>query len=114
MAEVVPETYVLANFSPAFEAAHRQLLPGLSVAPLSVGQSTAVSGLLRALGGAGYVMEATARAMVAEGRFAFVGDAPIIRQPVFAAMHLRDRTSSLHRQLLRTVRRRFEGGEPVT
>jgi DNA-binding transcriptional LysR family regulator len=111
LAEVVPDTYILANFSPAFEAAHRQWLPGLSVAPLSVGQSTAVSGLLRALGGAGYVMEATARAMVAEESFAFVTDAPVIRQPVYAAMHLRDRTSSLHRQLLRTVRRRFEGGE---
>lgn len=102
-----PQSYVLANFSPAFEAAHRHLLPGLSVAPLSVGQSTAVAGLLVAMGGAGYVMQVTAETMVAQGGFVFVQDAPVIRQPVFAAMHLRDRTSSVHRFLQRAVKARF-------
>ena len=109
VAAIPPDRYVLANFSPAFEAAHRQLLPGLSVAPLSVGQSTAVAGLLQALGGAGYVMQITAETMVATGGFRIVRDAPVIRQPVYAAMHLRDRTSGLHRQLVRLVQARLAG-----
>ena len=107
LADLRPERYVLANFSPLFAAAHRQLLPSLSVAPLSVGQSTAVAGLLQSMGGAGYVMQVTAETMVAEGRFRFIKDAPVIRQPVYAASHVRDRISNLHKLLQRTVQARF-------
>ncbi len=101
------ERYVMANFSPAFEAAHRQLLPDLSAAPLSVGQSSAVGALLLALGGSGYVIEAQASALETSGTFYRVKDAPRIRQPVYAAMHIRNRLSKLNGQLLRVVRQQF-------
>jgi LysR family transcriptional regulator, flagellar master operon regulator len=106
-----PERYITANFSPAFETAHRQLLPELSAAPLAVGQSTAIATLLAALGGAGYVQETQAREMVASGDFFFVSDAPVISQPVYAALHLRNRISKVHRQMLRVVQNRFERRE---
>jgi LysR family transcriptional regulator, flagellar master operon regulator len=103
-AELHADRYIFANFSPAFEAAHRQLLPALTGAPLSVGQSSAVSALLREIGGAGYVLAETAAGLLAEG-MVLVGDAPAIAQPVYAAMHLRQRISPLHRRLTQIVTR---------
>ncbi|MDO8883213.1 LysR family transcriptional regulator [Pseudotabrizicola sp.] len=108
LAAISAETYVCANFSPAFEAAHRQLLPHLTAAPLSVGQSSAVALLLERIGGSGYVMESQARAMVAQGGYQMVTDAPVIRQPVYAAMHLRNRTAATHKRLIQAARRRLQ------
>jgi len=107
LADVAPDRYVCANFSPAFQAAHRHVLPHLMEAPVSVGQSSAVALLLHSLGGSGYVMAAQAGAMVAAGGFRFVQDAPVIHQPVFAAMHLRNRTSATQRALTRAARARL-------
>jgi LysR family transcriptional regulator, flagellar master operon regulator len=45
--------------------------------------------------------------LIVSGKFRAVTDAPIIRQPVHAATHLRNRTSKLHRQLLRVVQQTF-------
>jgi hypothetical protein len=61
------------------------------------------------MGGAGYVLERTAARLVASGRFAEVTDAPVLRQPVFAAMHLRHRIAPMHRRLSRIVERRLSG-----
>lgn len=99
--------YIFAHFSPAFETAHRKLLPELSDAPLSVGQSPTITSLLLAMGGSGYVAAETAKKMVAEGGFAYVTGTPVLSQQVFAAMHLRHRTSPLHRRLLAIVRQHF-------
>ncbi|WP_309664276.1 LysR family transcriptional regulator [Tabrizicola sp.] len=106
-AEINPETMIFAHFSPAFERSHRMLLPELSQAPLSVGQSTAVSALLLAMGGSGYVMQDAAAALIATGRFRHVTDAPLITQPIYAAMHLKNRTARLHRRLVQLVTRHF-------
>jgi hypothetical protein len=38
-----------------------------------------------------------------------VTDAPVLRQPVFAATHLRHRITPLHRKLHRIVQRRLSG-----
>lgn len=106
-AEVDPSTMIFAHFSPAFERTHRILLPELSEAPLSVGQSTAVAALLLAMGGSGYVMPDAARMLVDTGRFRVVSDAPVIQQPIHAAMHLRNRHTRLHRKLTQLVGRQF-------
>ena len=102
--DIDPATYVLANFAPAFQAAHRTLLPELSIAPLSAGQSSAIEALITATGGSGYVMAPRAKALVLSGGFQIVADAPVIEQAVYAATHLRDRTSGLHKRLVRLVR----------
>jgi LysR family transcriptional regulator, flagellar master operon regulator len=107
VAELEPETYISAHFSPAFAALHRGLFPGLSDAPLSVGQSHAVVSLITAMGGAGYVLEPTARRMIAAGTAHPVADAPILDQPVYAAMHLKNRTAPLQRRLLQIVQSRL-------
>ena len=107
-ADLVRDNYVFAHFSPAFEQMHRQIFPHLSQAPLSVGQSATVSSLLRAMGGAGYVLERTAKNMIETGHFLAVDDAPLLRQPVYAATHLRHRISPMHRHLLRVVQRHLD------
>lgn len=104
---VVADRYICANFSPAFEAAHRQALPHLTAAALSVGQSSAVALLLARMGGSGYVLESQARTMVADGSYRMVNDAPVIRQPVFAAFHLRNRTVATQKRLTEAARRRL-------
>ena len=106
-AEVNPQTFIFAHFSPAFEAMHRELTPEFASAPVSVGQSATVASLLGAMGGAGYVLERTAAQMLATGRFREVADAPVLRQPVYAAVHLRHRVTPLHRRLHRIVQRRL-------
>jgi DNA-binding transcriptional LysR family regulator len=109
MEGVRPESFVFGHFSPAFEEMHRQLMPDLAGSLVSVGQSGSVVSLLMASGGAGYVLEKTAADLVAQGRFRRVADAPALRQPVYAAMHLRDRITPLHRKLTRIVAREISG-----
>lgn len=107
--QVAPETFIFAHFSAAFEAMHRATTPHLTASPVSVGQSATVAALLTSMGGAGYVMEKTAEGLIATGRFRAVADAPVLRQPVYAAMHLRHRITPLHRRLTRIIRRRMAG-----
>jgi LysR family transcriptional regulator, flagellar master operon regulator len=107
LAEVTPDSYVSAHFSPAFEAAHRTLFPALSAAPLSVGQSPAVLSLIQTLGGAGYLLDPMAQRLIAQGAAFAVADAPVLDQPVFAAMHLKNRTAPLQRRLLQVMQRHF-------
>ena len=87
---------------------HREVTPDLARAPISVGQSATVVSLLMAMGGAGYVLDKAARGLIAAGQFRLVEDAPVLRQPVYAAMHLRHRITPLHRQLRRIVARRLK------
>jgi LysR family transcriptional regulator, flagellar master operon regulator len=107
LAEVAPDRFIFAHFSPAFEEMHRQMTPDLAASPISVGQSGSVVSLLTAMGGSGYVLEKTAADLVAGGRFMAVEDAPDLRQPVFAALHIRHRTQSLHRKLTQLVASHF-------
>lgn len=103
LAGVAADRFVFAHFSPAFEEMHRQLTPDLAAAPVSVGQSGSVVSLLMAMGGSGYVLEKTAGQLVASGQFRHVADAPVLRQPVFAALHIRHRIAPLHRRLTQQV-----------
>ena len=108
------DRFVFGHFSPAFEDMHRQITPDLAAAPVSVGQSGSVVSLLMAMGGSGYVLEKTADALVAEGRVQRVQDAPVLRQPVYAALHIRHRIAPLHRRLRRVVFRRLAGKDADT
>ncbi len=109
MEQVRVESFIFGHFSPAFEEMHRQLTPDLAGALVSVGQSGSVVSLLMASGGAGYVLEKTAADLVAGPKFRRVADAPALRQPVYAALHLRDRITPLHRKLTRIVARELAG-----
>lgn len=106
-ADLRVQSYIRANFAPAFDFAHRAAIPEMADAQIAAGQNATILGLLDKLGGAAYVMDSSAEALVASGRFHRVRDAPVIGQPVHAATHLRHRTSKLHRQLLRVVQNSF-------
>ncbi|GAB4230648.1 MAG: LysR family transcriptional regulator [Kiloniellaceae bacterium] len=105
--EVVPERYIFANYCPAFDKAHRRLLPGFGGAPIASGQNAAVCGLLTSLGGSAYVLEESAQDLVASGLCRFVADMEPIQQEVYAAVHLRQRHAHPHKKLLAIVRRHF-------
>lgn len=103
LAAVNPSTFIFAHFSPAFEHLHRQMTPQFAAAPVSVGQSASVVNLLQTMGGAGYVLDKAAASLIDSGHFMAVADAPVLHQPVYAAMHLRHRVNPLHRRLRRIV-----------
>ena len=106
-AAITPDRYIATHFSAAFDVAHRQLLPELVTAPLSLGQSATVESLLLTMGGTGYVLSDAAERLLATGRFQAVTDAPDITQPVFAAVHVRNRISKTHRRMTRIAARVF-------
>jgi len=107
LAEVQPETYMLANYSAAFAHTHAACHPGLTAAPLSIGQNAALVGLLTTLGGAAYVLAQSAQDLVAAGQAKLVADAPVIPQTIFAGVHVRHRMRTSHRRLLQLLRGYF-------
>lgn len=109
LAAVKAQSYILPNYSPAFAQTHSALLPGLSAGSLSSGQAAALKGLLTALGGTTYLPQRMAGAMVAAGQARAVADAPVIRQPVFAAVHLRQRHRAVFRRMIAILRAGLTG-----
>jgi DNA-binding transcriptional LysR family regulator len=107
LADVRRDDYMLANYSPAFAKAHQRLFPEFSQAPIATGQNAAMCGLIASLGGSAYVLEESARDLVASGACMLVDDAEPIRQPVFFAVHVRNRHK--HRKALAIVKRHFAG-----
>jgi LysR family transcriptional regulator, flagellar master operon regulator len=106
-ASLKPESYIRASYAPAFDAAHAQSLPEMSATPFASGQEAAVAALLQAMGGAGFVLERTAAALIESGKFAAVTDIAPITQPVYVVMHQRHRPQRLHRRLTKTVLKHF-------
>jgi DNA-binding transcriptional LysR family regulator len=106
------ETYILANYSPAFAHAHAARHPGLTSVSLSIGQNAAMVGLLQTLGGAAYVLSQSARDLVASGAFRFVTDAQPIAQTLFAGVNMRHRHRSAHRRLMRILHGHFGTNSP--
>ncbi len=103
-ADITPARYIRGEFSAAFDKRHQQLLPHLSAAPLASGQSAAVVGLLTALGGAGFVLEDEAQALIISHGFQLVEDVPTIPQTVYTAIHIRHRHSHASRRLISIIR----------
>ena len=79
----------------------------MTATPVATGQNAAVAGLLSTFGGAGFVLETTAEAMVATGGFQIVTDVEPITQPVYAAMHQRHRPQRSYRRLVKGVQKHF-------
>jgi DNA-binding transcriptional LysR family regulator len=112
LADIRPETYIRTNYSPAFDRAHRLVMPDTRKAPLASGQDITVCGMLGSLGGTAYVLETSARGLVRDGRFRLVADAPPIAQDVFLSMHARHRQSLIHKRLARIVQSQLAAPEP--
>ncbi len=111
LSDVVPERLMLANYSPAFSAAQRDVLTQPAKAPAASGLSATVASLLRTLGGSAYLLETAAAALVSEGIARFVTDAPVIAQPVHSVVHVRRRHIATHRRLQPVLRAAFAPGD---
>lgn len=109
LSDISPEHYVFANISPALARTHLALLPHLSQPPVQVGQSAMVEGLVTGLGLAGYVEASAADRLVKSGAARSIAGAPILTQPVYAAIHHRNRHRAVWRSLLRALRTNLEG-----
>lgn len=102
--EVRAADYILANYAPAFSATHAERLPSLSAGVVSSGQNAVICGLLKGLGGTTYVTRDTARELEDTGQARRVRDAPVIDQPVYGAVHLRNRHRGAYRRVLALFR----------
>ncbi|OJF93293.1 LysR family transcriptional regulator [Pararhizobium antarcticum] len=100
VAELRPETYIQAVYSPAFDRAHRLALPHLSAAPLASGQNIAITDLLKTLGGAAYVTAASAERLATDGLAFPVADAVAIPQAVYAVTSIRTRHAHQHQRIV--------------
>jgi LysR family transcriptional regulator, flagellar master operon regulator len=109
VAGVKAETYIRANYSPAFDRIHRLALPHLSAAPLAAGQNMAITDLLKALGGATYVTSSTAAHLADAGIATIVADAPAVPQTVYAATSLRTRHAHQHRKIIGAMEKLLSG-----
>lgn len=110
---VARETYILGNYAPAFAQSHAALLPALTHAPLSIGQNAAMVDLVTSLAGSAYVLAASAQALVAAGQCHLVTDAPVIAQPVFAGVTLRNRHRAAYRRMVRVLDGHFGTASPA-
>ncbi|MCB1359775.1 MAG: LysR family transcriptional regulator [Rhodobacter sp.] len=109
LADIAAERYVMANLSPAFARTHEALLPHLSAPPLSAGQNATVRGMILAFGAAGYQQDGAARRLVAQGQARYVAGAPVLTQPIFAAIHYRNRHRAVWRKLIAALRATLKG-----
>ena len=107
-ADVSAATYIRGSYSAAFDQTHGVVMPEYTVALLASGQNAAVVGMLQAMGGSGFVLEDSAKGLVAAG-FQVVTDVEPIAQPIYAVMHQRHRTSRMHRRLTQIVGREIGG-----
>lgn len=107
LSKIKPADYILPNYAPAFAQTHAALLPGLSLGSVSSGQAAAVRGLLIALGGATFLPTEMAQTLIADGTVHPIPEAPKITQPVFVALHLRNRHRAAFRRMANVLRDRI-------
>ncbi|MFO8125589.1 LysR family transcriptional regulator [Yoonia sp.] len=107
LAEISKQTYILANYSASFAHAHAALLPDFTHVSLSIGQNAAMVDLLTSLSGAAYVLEHSAKALVASGACHLVQDAPPILQSVFVGLNVRNRHRTAYRKLTKALHEQY-------
>ncbi|MEJ8561782.1 LysR family transcriptional regulator [Yoonia sp. GPGPB17] len=100
LGDIDKQNYILANYSASFAHAHAGLLPEFGHVSLSIGQNAAMVDLLTSLSGSAYVLEHSAKALVAAGVCQIVHDAPAINQPVFAGVNVRNRHRAAYHKLI--------------
>jgi DNA-binding transcriptional LysR family regulator len=108
MRDVTPDDYIFANYAPAFARTHDALLPRLNHVSLSIGQNGAMVDLLTSLKGTAYVLRNSAQNLIAAGTCHLVSDAPIISQPVFAGLNMRNRHRAAYRKLIGILRDQYK------
>lgn len=94
--------YIVPDYSPAFLRLHAEHLPHLAGALTTAGQSNLALPMMQELGGASYQPMRMADLLIGQG-FHRVAGAPALNQPVFGALHIRNRHRKSHRNVLRAM-----------
>ena len=109
VSDIRPDRYILGNYSAAFAHTHSAHFPALSNVSLSIGQTAGMVSLLTSLSGTAYVLDSAADQLLAEADFVRVKDAPVIPQPLFAGLNVRNRHRTSFRRLVTILRKQFPG-----
>jgi DNA-binding transcriptional LysR family regulator len=105
--QVTEEHYILPDIAPEFAQLHQHLLPHLSHAPLSCRPSADVATLLQSCSASSYLPLKLMQPRPDQQSFQILPDAPTLCQPVYAAVHRRNRLAQPHMQLLAVLRQVF-------
>lgn len=102
-ADTLPlDRYIVPDYSPVFLRLHGEALPRLAQGLVTAGQSNLALPMMQELGGASYQPSQAVEALMAQG-FHRVTDAPVLSQPVYGAVHLRNRHRKTHRRVMRAL-----------
>jgi DNA-binding transcriptional LysR family regulator len=111
LSEVDPSSYLRAGYTPTIEKAHSEMLPELSRPRISVGLDLLAVMHLKRNGGSAYVPQHALEDLVKSRAASPVIDAPVIVQPVFAAVHIRRRNNPEVRNALKILHRLLATGK---
>lgn len=103
VSDVKPADYIYSNYSPAFDRAHRVVMPDCVAAPLMTGRNQVICDLLTTLGGSAYVLTASAKALADAKTASPVAGSTDIQQTVYAATNVRAKHSHQHRRLVQIL-----------
>lgn len=98
--QVSAEHYIFPDVSPVFTQNHKQLLPQLTDTPLSCGPSSAIGTLLQTISATSYLPQGAITPLASGARLHVLNDAPEISQPIYAAVHVRNRHVHIHVQMM--------------
>lgn len=113
LSDVDADSYILGNYAPTFAHAHANLLPSMTHVSLSIGQNAAMVDLLTSLSGSAYILRHSAEKLVRSGMCQFVQDAPVIAQPVFAGLNIRNRHRAAYRKLVNILQQQYVAAYPA-
>lgn len=105
--QVSAEHYIFPDVSPVFAQTHKQLLPQLTDTQVSCGPSSAIATLLQTMSATSYLPQGTMDLTAAKTRLHVLNDAPDISQPIYAAVHVRNRHVHIHMQMMDVFHQMF-------
>lgn len=98
--QVEAEHYIFPDVSPVFAQTHKQLLPQLTDTPLACKPSSATATLLQTMSATTYLPDGAFGQHISSGFLHVLPDAPEISQPIYAAVHVRNKHVHIHMQMM--------------
>ncbi len=102
--QVDVNNYVFVSLTDYFNARHREILPHLHPASLTMGLSIMSRAYMKEHGGAAYASERQATKLTSSGEFHLVGGAPVIEQPAFVSYLAKNKRDTRYVQALEALR----------
>ncbi|MGH1539078.1 MAG: LysR family transcriptional regulator [Arenicella sp.] len=108
ISEVNRDNYVFVGLTDYFKERHRELLPHLQPAAVTMGLSIMSLEYLRKNGGAAYISQRQARQLIKDNELYIVKDSPLITQPVFVTYLSRNRHNLVISEVLNVLHKMID------